>query len=163
MTYRNSSLGFIIDYPPDWKVGNAASIPGEKGVAFTSPNADTAKFFVHIKELAPYLDTGTMTVKNKTLEQVVNEQLSLLSKPNPLIQGLKYKLIRQNQVLVGGNAGWKIEWFMGNETEPFYYVSEVLTVINGKVYSLEYNEKPLKVPETLPLVNKMIESFHIIR
>ena len=56
-----------------------------------------------------------------------------------------------------------MEMFAGPEANPFYYVSQILTVANGKIYHLEYNEKPLKVPETLPLVNKMIESFHIIR
>jgi hypothetical protein len=35
-------------------------------------------------------------------------------------------------------------------------------IAHGKLYSLEYNERPLNVPETLPLVNKMLKSFRLI-
>jgi hypothetical protein len=38
---------------------------------------------------------------------------------------------------------------------------EVNTVGSRKVYAIEYTEHPLKVPETLPVANKMIGSFHV--
>jgi hypothetical protein len=38
---------------------------------------------------------------------------------------------------------------------------EVYTVGSGKVYALKYTEDALKLPETLPLANRMIGSFHI--
>ena len=131
---------------------------GEYRITF-GPNMSV--FHVLVGKVPSYLDTDTMTVKNKTLEQIVHEEMINMSKPNPF--GLESKVIRQNQLTVDGNAGWKMEMFVGPEANPFYYVSQILTVANGKIFHLEYNEKPLKVPETLPLVNKMVESFHIIR
>ena len=107
-----------------------------------------------------YLDIDTMIVKNKTAEQIAHEEMINMSKPN--FSYFDSKVIRQNQFTIDGNAGWKLEMFMGPEDNPFFYVSQVLTVANGKIYHLEYNEKPLKVPETLSLVNKMVESFHVI-
>ena len=56
-----------------------------------------------------------------------------------------------------------MEMLMGPEGNPFMYAYQVLTIANGKIYFLEYNEQPLKVPQTLPLANKMLESFHVIR
>jgi hypothetical protein len=73
-----------------------------------------------------------MTVKNKTLSQLVQENIDLFSKPNPL--GIESKIIRQNQVTVGDKPGWKIELFMGSETEPYYYLFQVLTIDNGISY-----------------------------
>ncbi|MGA7142566.1 MAG: hypothetical protein WBX29_11215 [Nitrososphaeraceae archaeon] len=42
------------------------------------------------------------------------------------------------------------------------YKFEIFTVANGKIYTLGYAEEPLKIPDTLPLVNKTVESFHIL-
>ena len=101
-----------------------------------------------------------MTVKNKTLEKVVQEYLGNISRPNPI--GLESELIRQNQVTVGNNVGWKIEMLVGPKTDPYYYVFLVLAIANGRLYSLEYNERPLDVPTTLPLIQKMLDSFQIL-
>ena len=43
------------------------------------------------------------------------------------------------------------------------YTFEIFTIGNGKFYKLEYVEDPLEVPETLPLANKMVESFQVIK
>jgi hypothetical protein len=56
-----------------------------------------------------------MTVKNTTVERVVQRMISNFSKPNPF--GLESKPIRQNQFTVGGNAGWKMELFIGRVKE----------------------------------------------
>lgn len=42
------------------------------------------------------------------------------------------------------------------------YNFEIFTVANGRLYTLDYSEKLLKVPKTLPLANKTVESFKII-
>jgi len=34
-------------------------------------------------------------------------------------------------------------------------------LLDGRYYELTYLDKQLKVPETLPLANKMVESFQI--
>ena len=49
-----------------------------------------------------------------------------------------------------------MEMFVGPEANPFYYVSQILTVANGKIYHLEYNEKPLKVPNHFQIIEEVI-------
>jgi len=49
-----------------------------------------------------------------------------------------------------------------SESDTYAYLFYVLTIANGKVYSLEYDEKPLKVPESLPVTLQMLDSFRII-
>jgi len=157
ITYQNPSLGFSIQHPADWKVEDSTY---ERGIRFTTPDGSIPILHIRSRDVNPYLDTNTMTLKNKTLEQVVQEYLSNISRPNPI--GLESQLIRQNQVTVGDNLGWKIEMLMGPKTDPYYYLFLVLTIANGKLYSLEYNERPLNVPTTLPLVQKMVDSFQIL-
>jgi hypothetical protein len=69
-----------------------------------------------------------------------------------------FDLIKQNKVTVGGNDGWKIE-FAGEDS---FYLFEICTIAHGKIYILTYQDYSSKVPETLPLANKMVESFQII-
>lgn len=79
-----------------------------------------------------------------------------LSENNPL--GLELRPIRQNQFIVAGNPAWKIEGFLGPEANPLYYFFDAFTITNGKEYHIIYGEKPLKVPETLQVVNKILNS-----
>jgi len=58
-------------------------------------------FVLRTDDLKPYLDIQTMTVRNKTLDQIVQEFTKNTTTPNPF--GLETKIVRQNQIAVGGN------------------------------------------------------------
>ena len=92
---------------------------------------------------------------NNTFTKRVQRELDKFSPP-------EYELISQNPVTIGGNDGWRIEF---RHTAPHLnydrHIFEILTYANGKFYNLQYIEDPLKVPETRPLANKMVESFQI--
>ena len=156
--YQNLPIGFSIQYPSEWQVEEDTSAD-EKKLTFLT--ADSFPIFtVRVKAAEQYLDTNTMTLKNQTLEQAVQDHLNLISQPNPWGE---FNIIRQNEVTVGGQKGWKVESSVGTKAKQFLYLFEILTIANGKLYTLDYNEHPLNVPETLPIVNKMVESFQFIR
>jgi hypothetical protein len=158
VTYQNSTLGFSIEHPLDW-----LPWPSENQVLFRPLDTAFPSFTVKTTDLTPYLDTDTVTVKNKTIDQVVQEFKTNLSTAAGQSLGLEYHPIRQKQVNVAGNPGSKIEFIVtccGNQTLAYTYF--VFTMGNGNVYSLGYEEKPLKVPETLPIANKMLDSFRVI-
>jgi hypothetical protein len=91
-----------------------------------------------------------------SLLQYVNQSLEeMVSKVPPTVQ---YKLIRQYEVTVAGITGIKQEMLVRDS-----YAFRVNSVIDGRLYELRYIEEQLKVPETLPLVNKMVESFQVIK
>ena len=164
-TYRNPSLGYSIDYPSDW-ITWEDRISNENVTFMMPPKSDSltlydAPFVIHIGKVTPYLDTDTMTVKNQTVDRVAQQMMKNLSEHSPF--GLEFKPIRQNQFTVAEIPGWKIEAFLGPEANPFYYFFDVITITNGKVYHLLYGEEPLKVPETYPIVKRMVDSFHIFK
>jgi hypothetical protein len=146
--YTNNDMKFSIQYPSNWRIEEDEKSPHETVFFRTSNRTD---FAVNIKKVEPYLDTDTMTVKNTSLRQNVEkfqENFSSLF--------IDPKLIRQNNITIGGNDAVKVEYMAGDQ-----YVSWILTIANGKLYTLGYNAEALKVPETLPLANKMVESFQI--
>lgn len=153
LNYTNNDMRFTIQYPSKWKVDdNVKGFPDE--VWFRSPDSQIRKLAISVEKFEPYLDTDTMTLKNTSLQQRAQEQLDDYRSAATHFN-LPFTLIRQNEVTVGGNPGWKIEYIMSEKE----YNLEIFTIANGKFYRLSYAENALKVPETLPLANKMVESF----
>lgn len=119
-TYRNPSLGFSMDYPSDWKTWDDRF--SNENVTFMIPptkdNLTSLYDAHHIGNVTPYLDTDTMTLKNKPADQVAHQMIQNLSENNPA--GLEFRLIRSNQSTVAGIPGWKIEAFLGPEANPLF-------------------------------------------
>ncbi len=147
-TYTNKEMKFSIQYPSNWQVEEKEEYPNS--VTFQIPDRAASFFMVSVGEPEPH-DTDTMTLKNNTLEQEVKKGI------DTDISIFKSKVLKQNKVIVGGNTGIKTELIDHFSGYKFY----ITTIANGKIYQLSYIENPLKVPETLPLANKMVESFQI--
>lgn len=144
LNYTSNNMQFSIQYPSNWKLEEINQPPE---VYIKMPGDEfTGSFDITTQKIASYLDTDTMTLKNTSLQQIVQQKLSVPYYSN---------LIRENEIDIGGNAGWKIEYYNLNSDYKF----EINTIDNGKLYTLSYSDDPLKVPETLPLVNKMVKSF----
>lgn len=164
-TYRNAASGFSIDYPSDWQTWEDRI--SNQNVTFIMPPISEsltlydAPFIIYVREAIPYLDIDTMTLKNKPVDQVAQQMMKNLSEQSPL--GLEFRPIRSNQSTLAGMPGWKIEAFLGPEANPFYYFFDDFTITNGKVYHLLYGEKPLRVPETYPIVKRMVDSFRTFK
>lgn len=157
--FQNRTLGFSIQYPSQWVVKQTV-FPDQKVVEFKNNSSTIGTFFVRIKAPSPNLDSDAIMKKNKTLEQTVHDLVAGFSKPNPY--GLEIKLIGLDEFPILGEDGWKVEMTTGSGTRIFYYAFDILTIINGKLYSLEYQDKPSKIGETLPIAKKMVNSFRLV-
>jgi photosystem II reaction center protein PsbP len=167
--YTNNDLNFTIDYPSDWKVN--ANRSSEGIIQFRIANGESPVLVVAVENATRFLNTDTMTIDYSTPQQYAAEELdNLTNRPS-----LNFKPIQSNESNVAGNSGWKMEYSIDTSglhdivpknlqkfTGPSYNF-ELYTVKNGKIYELDYEEHPLRVPLTLPLVNKMVESFRIIK
>ena len=149
-TYTNKEMKFSIQYPSNWQVEEKEEYPNS--VTFQIPDRASSFFMVSVGEPETHLDTDTKTLKNNTLEQEVKKGI------DTDISILKSKLLKQNKVIVGGNTGIKTELIDHFSGYKFY----ITTIANGKIYQLSYIENPTKVAETLPLANKMVESFQVL-
>lgn len=185
--YTDDDLGFTIDHPSKWKpegyfdYGVDIRMRENESDDQLSIVPDIgffgSMFSIYVEEPKTDLDTETMTLKNASLEERVQEELDKISsyshKETLIGQNLviiEETLIRQNPVTIGSYDGWKIEHrdtvkpvFGDTKVSADRYVFEIYTLANGKFYVLKYIEDPINVPETLPLANKMVESFYINR
>jgi len=169
-TYTNKEMKFSIQYPSNWQVKESAESPHQESAE--SPHQESAEsphgrvwfelsdrslaiFAVDTEKVEPHFDSDTKTLKNTSLQQLVQHELDEMSSDSSEFRN--FDLIRQNKVTVGGNSGWKME-FAGKDS---FYLFEICTIANGEIYILTYQDYPLKVPETLPLANKMVESFQL--
>ena len=159
-TYTNKDLGFSIAHPSNWKVHeeepNTELYPEDLGFAsFEIADRVDGFFSIDVEKVKTFLDTDTMTLQNTSAQQYAQEPLENYPKTERALNS-GYSFIRQNEFTVGGITGWKIEFNLFGQ-----YWFEIFTVANGRLYDLTYHDDPLKVPETLPLVNKMVDSFQI--
>jgi len=149
LTYTNNDLNFTIQHPSNWQVKETYET-----VSFELAGRSLPIFAVHTEKLESHLDSDTMTVKNPSLQEVAEHELNEMTSS----EFRNFDLIKQNKVTVGGNDGWKME-FAGEDN---LYLFEICTIAHGKIYVLTYQDYSSKVPEMLPLANKMVESFQNI-
>jgi PsbP len=161
----NNIMNFSILFPSNWQLSENFEDSETLGnrVSFEIPDRNLSRFIINTKKVEPYLDTDTMTLKNTSLQQYVQQLLNKSKTPPPAIFGIRdFTIIRQNAVTVGGYSGWKIEYKLSMHDESFYGFN-IHTIANGKIYTLTYEDDPLKVPERLPIIKKMVESFKVIK
>jgi len=149
-TYTENDLNFTIQHPSNWQVRET-----DERVWFELSGRSLPIFAVSTVKVEPHLDSDTMTSKNISLQELAEHELDELTSS----EFRNFDLIRQNKVTVGGNDGWKME-FAGQDNS---YLFEICTIANGKIYILTYEDYTFKVPETLPLANKMVKSFQVIK
>jgi hypothetical protein len=151
LDYTNDVMNFTIQHPSNWQVKENTESSPER-VWFELSGRSLPIFAVDTEKVEPYFDSDTTTLKNTSLQQLAQQELDEMSS-----EFRNFDLIRQNKVTVGGNDGWKME-FAGEDS---FYLFEICTIANGEIYILTYQDYPSKVPETLPLANKMVDSFKI--
>jgi len=110
-----------------------------------------------------------MTLENYTLEERVKQFKDTLQYDTTV--PYYTQIIRENKLTIVGNndtdnyndsAAIKVEYgAKQNDNIKDHYGFRIFTIANGKMYVLTYQDEALKVPETLPLANKMVESFQV--
>jgi hypothetical protein len=141
-------MKFTIKYPSNWQVKQT-----DETVSFELSGRILPIFAVNTEKVQVHLDSDTMTLNNISLQELAEHELNEMTAS----EFRNFDLIKQNKVTVGGNDGWKME-FAG---EDGLYLFEICAIAHGKIYILTYQDYSSKVPETLPLVDKMVESFRI--
>jgi hypothetical protein len=158
-TYTNKEMKFSIQHPLNWQVKGDTESALER-VWFELSGRSLPIFAVDTEKVEPHpeshLDGDTILVpKNISLQELIQHELDEKSSS----EFRNFDLIRQNKVTIGGNDGWKME-FSGQDG---FYLFEICTIAKGKIYILTYQDDALKVPETLPLANNMVESFQFVK
>ena len=162
--YQNSQYRFKIQYPSGWVVN---SEPGNiSRFSFNSPInkpgqlIQDAELIIEIRNVSQYLDEKRLVLKNKTAYDYIQDFLKT-SGPNPQI-GMDIRPIRVNPTTVTGVEAWAVDYVFNTEDEQTFY-RETYMVSNGKLYRFTFLSPQLKVPATLSIAQKMIDSFQFTK
>jgi hypothetical protein len=176
VSYENPYFGITLQHPSNWEVesSNNDTSPPSEGMQkeivklVSKYGSDVKKVFdtsltISVQNAESYLDTDTMQVKNASLDDYVRgkeSEIASMAIPRDDF-GLTVERIRDNQTTIDGNPAWKVESMTSFLGERQMYNVDILTMKDGYLYTLEFNTEPLLVPETLPIGQKMIDSFRI--
>lgn len=176
LTYKTSEDSFRINYPANYSVlSNGQELDRNAIVEIRSPDKATA-LSIYVSNVTKYLDTNDMKVKTNSLNDYVQKGISSLSpgkKPlshSAILPIFRYEYLRNNPVNLGmdkNNPSWKIEYntyLLGDTRNPVLaYGATIFTIKNNKLYEIDYRIYPLNVPKSLPVIQKMLDSFQIIK
>jgi len=159
LTYQSHTYGFKIQYPSNWeKLEFAQGIEEEHRnivVNFLSPAGEgTSNTF---REYL-IIEVGNSTSHDESLTQYVTTQIHLRQAlPN-------FNLVESTLTSVsGGNPAHKIVYTYSNPIVGITKVMDILTIKSDKLYFLSYNADAVKYSRYLPIIQKVIDSFQIIK
>jgi hypothetical protein len=161
LTYNSPDFRYSIQYPPDWESLEEHNIGGQQNTSskmFDLPE----KYFlgalvVSIEPVEKYLDADSLTLKTRTLNDYVRNQIRAVnSSPDLQFNKNISTTIGQNHYpaqqvhFVGGIPGLQEE-----------YRINTYMVDRGYLYTFSFFTSPLDIPELLPIVERMLASFQI--
>ena len=170
--YTNGNYHFKIDYPSTWKEENPSNVLSflsnnkilEIGAPTNDPNpmrtsANTA-FSITAENTSRSLNPNTMKVESATAEDYGKKETMFLSNPM-YMGGLKttFDITKNNATTISGHQAWRVDYITNLSGIQSSYESKVYIVNGGTLYTLHFFTDPLKVPETLPEFEKILNSF----
>jgi hypothetical protein len=173
-TYQDDQYGFKIQYPTEWGVVEPtspfalnpniqAAPPAQTGVTI-SPNdepSDTiakTRVSVDVQNTSRTLDPDTLEVTSLPPEHYAQ---SFIQGMTGLIEGSTLDTLKNEATTVSGQPAWQVEYISGYQGMQTIYGKVFYVVKDGKLFEIAFSTGPLKVPETRPIGEIIIESFQL--
>jgi serine/threonine-protein kinase len=153
LIFTDPILGIKIEYPAGW----TQELEGAGLVTFIanlqSGNSNTYPAAVGIKV------QNLVSSKNISLNEITKMQIKDLKQRHP-----DFKLIESTEsMLAGNNMAHKIVFTATDDSEHQRKAMQIWTLKGDKAYLITYKAEPEIYSKYLPTVQKMIDSFQIIK
>ena len=172
LPYADPVNDIRIQIPSNWQIVSGQSdkivefkLPSMTKPSFGSGPALDAHLSISLQNIGSYLDTNTLQLKSATLEDYVTakkNEINSLSIPKGRLD-FRLEYLKDYQTTIGGNPAWKIEYMSYISGRQGLYNIETYVMKDNILYTLKFFGDPLKVPETLPTAQQIIDSFQIMR
>lgn len=150
LTYQDSALGIKIDYPVGW---THELHPGSLVTFLASRESDSNTYPVGLGITIKHLGSG-----NTSLNELTKVQIKNLIQSHP-----DFRLIESTNSVLAGNIAHKIVFIATDNRKHERTAMQIWTLKGNNAYLITYKAEPGKYSKYLPTVQKMIESFQIIR
>jgi serine/threonine-protein kinase len=150
LTYQDSALGIKIDYPVGWTHElHAGSLVTFLASLESDSNTYPAGLGVTVKHLGS---------RNTSLNEVTKVQIKNLTQSHP-----DFKLVESTNSILAGNIAHKIVFSATDNMIHERKAMQIWTFKGDNAYLITYKAEPGKYSKYLPTVQKMIDSFQIIK
>jgi len=150
LQYENSTYGIKIQYPDNWQTKPANGILGE--IVFFLPQG------VNQTRDQVELDISVIPSRNMPLDPLAQRLFEIYKTILPSLE-----IIESTQITFHGNPALMV---LVNSTNPISGIVKsinIFTIKYGNLYLISYSAKPEIYSAYLPIANKMIDSFQIIK
>jgi serine/threonine-protein kinase len=154
LTYENLSFGIKILYPSNWDKQENTSSSSNNSTLY-----DVVKFSPPLKNSSNII--GKLAIKVDNISDI--KPTTLANYADAIISDLKqdFRVIESNATLAG-NPAYKVE-YTGLEESVDLQAMLVMAIKGDRVYIISYTAEPEKYSYYLPTVQKMIDSFEIMK
>ena len=152
-SYRNTTHGIEIKYPSDWimlEQGKSPFVMSPDVITLLSPNNNSsntipATFRVSVQNV------------NETLDDFTNKTIDMLVENTP-----GAKIIESNKTTLAGNPAHKVLGMFKQEGKDINVIDE-WAIKNGDLYRITFYSEQGSYSDYLPTIQKMIDSFVILK
>jgi eukaryotic-like serine/threonine-protein kinase len=150
LTYQDSTLGIKIDYPLGWI---HELHPGNLVTFLASLESDSNTYPAGLGITIQHLGSG-----NTSLNEITKVQIKNLTQSHP-----DFKLTESTNSILAGNTAHKIVFSATDNMKHKRTAMQIWTLKGDNAYLITYKAEPGKYPKYLPTIQKMIDSFQIIK
>jgi len=168
LRHENSTYGFKVSYPSDWKIEQLKNNPtavvrflsDSKQVGIPGNPMREVSVTIRVENVSKYLDPNNLKVKSLTLDDYISNKKIELSQS---ASGMSFTYLMDNRTQIAGREAWSVEYMINVERKQASYILGNYVINDGKLYTIEFSAPPQKVPENLPTAQKMIDSFQFTK
>src|SRR5215207_2053936 len=146
LTYENPIYQIKIQYPADWEKKDQG-LGGDNVVKFIIPQQRFPSLFVQIEDLD----------SSKLLQEYTYDKINHLRQVF-----LNFNIIEQNPTTLADNNAYKIVYTFTLE-QINYKRMDIWTIKDDRVYIINYLVETEKYSSYLPTIQKMVDSFEIVK
>jgi hypothetical protein len=168
LRHENSTYGFKVSYPSDWKIEQLKNNPtavvrfvgDSKQVGIPGNPMREVSVTIRVENVSKYLDPNNLNVKSLALDDYISNKKIELSQS---VSGMSFTYLMDNRTQIAGREAWSVQYMINVERKQASYILGNYVINDGKLYTIEFSTPPLKVPENLPTAQKMIDSFQFTK
>jgi hypothetical protein len=161
--YNNPVVGIRIQYPTNWSVTETAYNPAANNTvvgffAKTRTASELGNISGVSGSFVPYLDIYTFDSKNISLGRIINATIDNLA------QDENFVIHHSEPVTLKGNQhGHMLIYDTTVGGEELFRKIQIYTIFDSNVYVVTFTSQKDLFLEYQPIVNKMINSFEILK
>jgi len=136
LRHENSTYGFKVSYPSDWKIEQLKNNPtavvrfvsDSKQVGIPGNPMREVSVTIRVENVSKYLDPNNLKVKSLTLDDYISNKKNELSQS---ASGMSFTYLMDNKTRIAGHEAWSVEYMFNVERKQASYILAIMLLMMG--------------------------------